>query len=91
MSARNGRARTENRRRAILARDGDLCWICEEPLGDDMTIEHVVERAEGGRNALFNLRLTHSECNNRRSNRARLLREPVYFERMTIAITKEKF
>lgn len=70
--------------RAFLRkRDGEACWLCGErmlfqednlsgyiPAHDprDATIDHVVERCNGGSNAYENLRLAHRECNNMRSN-----------------------
>jgi len=47
----------------LLKRDGDGCFLCRRPLGDDMTIEHLVPLASGGPNHIANLALAHSDCN----------------------------
>ncbi len=44
-------------------RDGDDCWLCHEPMGDDCTIEHKRAKAMGGTSNLANLALAHRECN----------------------------
>src|SRR5690606_14410328 len=54
--------------RTLLERDGDACFYCGHPLGDDFTIEHVLARAFGGRNHLANLALAHHACNQRAEN-----------------------
>lgn len=50
-------------RKALLERDGDGCWFCGLPLGDDITIEHLVPKSSGGRNMLANYALAHRQCN----------------------------
>lgn len=51
-------------RRAILARDGDACWLCGKVMPtQDRTIEHLVARSNGGTNELSNLALAHRACN----------------------------
>lgn len=57
-SSKGGRIRNR-----LRARDGDGCWFCGLPLGDDCTIEHLVPKAQGGRNALANYALAHQKCN----------------------------
>ena len=44
-------------------RDGDNCGICHEPLGTDVSLDHIVEHAAGGSADPSNLRLTHQGCN----------------------------
>lgn len=54
----------KRKRGALLARDGDKCFYCREPMDElDMTIEHLLAKAHGGSNAMANLVLAHSECN----------------------------
>lgn len=53
------------RKAALLARDGDLCWLCNLPLNGDITEEHLVSRAQRGKNTLDNIVLTHFKCNER--------------------------
>jgi 5-methylcytosine-specific restriction endonuclease McrA len=47
----------------ILERDGDLCCYCQQPLGEDMTLEHRVASSNGGSEDLDNLKLAHALCN----------------------------
>jgi 5-methylcytosine-specific restriction endonuclease McrA len=68
---RPGKTKGKDRRRrvrALLARDGDLCWLCSKPLDGDATLDHVVPRSKGGKNGLENLRLAHKGCNGARGN-----------------------
>lgn len=58
------RLRGEVTRERLLARDGDECWFCGRPMGQDCTIEHLVPKARGGRNTLANYALAHRRCNN---------------------------
>lgn len=55
-------------RAKLLARDGDDCWFCGKPMGEDCTIEHLVPKSTGGRNALANYALAHRRCNNDAAN-----------------------
>lgn len=65
------RDKKRSRRDAVRARDGDLCWRCEQPMrfgpphnrGKAATVEHVLPLALGGTWALDNLRLCHVGCN----------------------------
>lgn len=61
----------------LLARDGDRCPICREPLNRRirdsdspwyLTFDHIVPRSLGGLTKFDNLRLTHQLCNSRRGN-----------------------
>lgn len=52
----------------ILDRDGNLCFFCNEKLGDDITLEHLLALSRGGRNDLANMVLMHEKCNNELSN-----------------------
>lgn len=51
--------------RSLLARDGDHCFLCCQPLGSDITVEHLVAVAHGGPNHLSNKVLMHRPCNER--------------------------
>lgn len=44
--------------------------ICEQPLGDDVCIEHIWPRALGGRNVWGNKALTHTACNSAKGDKA---------------------
>jgi hypothetical protein len=58
-----------NARQKLLARDGGDCWYCGKPMGDDCTIEHLVPKADGGRNSLANYALAHRACNQRAADK----------------------
>ncbi len=47
----------------LLNRDGDRCFFCNTPIGDDVTIEHLVAVAKGGPTHSDNLALAHARCN----------------------------
>lgn len=47
----------------LLKRDGDKCFYCGNKLYDDITLEHLLELAAGGKNTLANSVLAHSKCN----------------------------
>lgn len=49
--------------RALLARDGDSCFLCRKPLGEDITIEHLVPVTCGGPHHIANKALAHTACN----------------------------
>jgi len=67
MSKKNRQRLHGRRRRAmvdrLLARDGDECFFCLDPLGDDITLEHIKGWAIGGSNRPNNLALAHGDCN----------------------------
>lgn len=48
---------------ALVKRDGDACFLCRQPLGDDITVEHLVPVAHGGPNHISNKVLAHAACN----------------------------
>lgn len=52
----------------IEMRDGSRCFFCLEPLGDDVTQEHLVPRSSGGPDHLSNKFLAHGKCNHRAGN-----------------------
>lgn len=47
----------------LLARDGDKCFLCDTELGDDITVDHLIPLAAGGKNELSNMALMHEKCN----------------------------
>ncbi len=53
----------ERHRRKIRKAQGGLCLICQEPLGGDESIEHVIPKSMGGRGIQQNKALTHVKCN----------------------------
>ena len=80
-------AEKKQQRKALRARDGDLCWRCQYPMrfdgppncGKAATIEHVIPQAKGGSDDLDNLRLCHVGCNRHLADH-----EPEQKERMRI-------
>jgi len=63
-------SRMGSRRRAIirtriLARDGNICYLCLHPMTEDNppTLEHVIPVSEGGTSEMGNLKLAHFVCN----------------------------
>ncbi|MCA0214772.1 MAG: HNH endonuclease [Proteobacteria bacterium] len=49
--------------RVILERDGEDCFLCLRPLGNDITREHLVALVHGGPDHIANKVLTHAACN----------------------------
>ena len=45
-----------------------LCVWCKNPLGDNITIEHLECQCRGGGSSIRNLALAHKGCNNRRGD-----------------------
>jgi 5-methylcytosine-specific restriction protein A len=57
----------ERTRLAIIARDQGVCQLCGLlVIGEGGDIDHVLEKAKGGTDALENLRLTHRSCHAKR-------------------------
>lgn len=52
-----------NKHELVLARDGNLCFYCGQPLGDDVTMEHLIPTSQGGPNTIHNLVACHAACN----------------------------
>lgn len=52
----------------LVARDGNLCAGCGEPLGQDITIDHIIPQALGGPNWMENQQLMHAKCNQKKAN-----------------------
>ena len=48
----------------LLDRDGDECFYCGLPLGEDITLEHLQALNNGGKNILSNMVLAYEHCNN---------------------------
>lgn len=59
---------TARRRKKIMERDGENCWFCAMPMGDDVTLEHLVPRSRGGGNDNANCVLAHAACNQAAAN-----------------------
>lgn len=58
-------------RELIRARDGDLCWLCNQPIdfkaapnsAKAWSVEHLLPRSLGGPDRIENLVLCHPRCN----------------------------
>lgn len=74
VAKRNRWQRWNRQIRAVVRRDGSFCWLCGEEVLPDLrvddprspSVDHVVERRNGGWNDLDNLRLAHRSCNSSR-------------------------
>lgn len=92
-------------RRNVFKRDKYTCQYCgKRPGSEELTIDHVVPRAQGGQSSWTNCVLACFECNSRKADRTpkqaqmRLQSEPVrpawkpvYAERMTRMESWSKF
>lgn len=47
----------------LLARDGTRCFLCNDELGEDITVDHLIPLVAGGTNHLSNMALMHEKCN----------------------------
>jgi len=47
----------------LKERDGAVCYLCNLPLGTDISIDHVVPISKGGKDDMENYKLTHAKCN----------------------------
>jgi 5-methylcytosine-specific restriction endonuclease McrA len=61
------------RREDVFARDGYVCWICNEactneqvPAAKAATVDHVVPLSQGGSHTMANVRCAHFVCNSGR-------------------------
>lgn len=54
----------------LLKRDGDACFLCRLPLGEDITVEHLVSVSRKGPNHIDNLVLAHESCNTKLGNKS---------------------
>lgn len=75
---------------ALLARDGSDCWLCGDPLGDDITKEHRVPRSRGGSDDLSNLVLAHAACNRLLGNAPAHLKDAVKTSRGAAVDMRER-
>lgn len=61
------RIQSKSRKRGLIQqlreRDGDDCFYCGWPLGEDVTLEHFVPVSLGGPNHAVNCALAHFQCN----------------------------
>jgi 5-methylcytosine-specific restriction endonuclease McrA len=65
------KAAYSRRVKSLLKRDGHCCWLCGKRFlmgahpnhPDAPSIDHVIEKRNGGWNSRDNLRLAHRRCN----------------------------
>lgn len=64
MTTKTSRANTRIKLQ-LLWQNGKRCAICGRKIKDldDLTIDHIVPLAKGGRNAIENYQLAHKACN----------------------------
>lgn len=57
-------------RLAVIARDMGICQLCGLLVaGEPGDIDHIIDKAKGGSDAMSNLRLTHKACHSKRTQR----------------------
>ena len=62
------RTERESLYRQLITRDGALCALCGRTVFDlDRSLDHIIPRSEGGGDEVWNLRMTHPDCNSRRA------------------------
>ena len=44
------------------------CALCRTPMGDDITVDHIVPQSKGGGSELSNLQAVHKACNSRKKD-----------------------
>lgn len=59
---------TQRVKHKIFERDGGKCFWCTKALTlEDATLDHYIARANGGKNAQENLRLSCAHCNQKKA------------------------
>lgn len=55
----------------LVWENGKRCAICGKEIGDlnDLTIDHIIPLAKGGKNKMKNFQLAHRECNIRKGDK----------------------
>ena len=78
MVTKTSRAKTKMKLRLVWER-GKRCAICVRKIKDldDLTIDHIIPLAKGGKNTIENYQLAHKKCNELKGQSM-----PKEFERM---------
>lgn len=65
MSSKTAKFKTQ-----LLWENGKRCAICGKRITcfDDLTVDHIIPLAKGGRNVIENCQLAHRECNERKND-----------------------
>ena len=77
--ARKKKNRTGGSRRIAPLRDraeknqANLCFICGEYMGDDVTAEHIFAYSLTGKHNPWNIKATHKECNKEKAKMDRVV------------------
>lgn len=53
----------QNEKKQLIKRDGTCCFYCGKEMGNDITVEHLLDLKYGGKNELSNMVLADSNCN----------------------------
>ncbi len=57
-------------RDALIARDGQVCYLCDEWISiHEVTFDHVVPLSKGGTHTASNIRIAHRACNSRKGKK----------------------
>lgn len=72
-----GAKRRAELRRAVVERDGAICWLCGKAIVGIVSLDHVVPVSFGGNDDIENLRPSCLACNVARGNRMRAKRQLV--------------
>lgn len=62
-TVRTAQGRKEWMREKLIAEQAGLCAICGQPLGEDVTLDHIIPRSLGGPWKDWNLQAAHRACN----------------------------
>lgn len=53
----------------LWARDGNICYLCEQELNyKTVTLDHVIPLSKGGKDMMSNYKLVHEFCNIQKGN-----------------------
>lgn len=67
----------------VVRRDGQICQKCNKPVSDDeVEFDHLIPFSKGGKSTAENLRLTHKNCNRRKSNSLEEILHPAPIEHL---------
>lgn len=54
--------------KTLRKKQHDKCYWCHEPLGDDVTLEHLVPLSKNGEDSIENAAAAHSKCNSEKGD-----------------------
>ena len=54
--------------RTLNEAQSNLCGLCNDPMGDDIAVDHICPIALGGGDEIENLMAVHKACNSRKLN-----------------------